>query len=304
MTTTIQPERISIDKIKLPLNSKQKNEISVLRLDKIHPVISGNKCFKLKYYLQHAIKEKSEGILTFGGAWSNHIVASAYAASLHDLKSIGIIRGEKPENLSDTLTYAKKYSMQLKFISRNEYKNKAKEYFLENLEKKIPGYYIIPEGGCGEPGLKGAREILDLVTKKDFSHVVCAIGTGTTFSGLANAATVEQTIIGIPVLKAMNDLENQLADFIHNSENRSSFNFFYDYHFGGYAKYSHELINFMNELYQQTGIPTDFVYTGKLFFAVNDLAKKDFFPTDSRILIVHSGGLQGNSSLKKGTLIF
>ena len=153
-------------------------------------------------------------------------------------------------------------------------------------------------------GIKGAEEIIGFLNKKEFTHFVCAIGTGTTFCGIVNASSPDQKIIGIRVLKGMKSLTRQFPAFYTNAEKRQDISFFYDYHFGGYAKYSEELISFMNDFFRQTNIPTDFVYTGKLFFAVNDLARKKIFPRNSHILVIHSGGLQGNDSLKKGTLIF
>ncbi len=192
--------------------------------------------------------------------------------------------------------------MNLQFASRNDYKNLSNDPAL--ISNQLHDHLIIPEGGSGETGMKGAEEIMTLINKKEFTHIACAVGTGTTLCGLVNASISDQKIIGIPVLKGMNDLEDELFDFLNDLEKRSACHFFYDYNFGGYAKYTNELMIFMNEFYQQTNIPSDFVYTGKLFFAINDLIKKYFFPQNSRILVIHSGGLQGNKSLSKGTLIF
>lgn len=304
MQRIFNTELITLDHIDIPVFNEKAIQVFVLRLDKIHSVVSGNKYFKLKYHLQYAIENKYEGIITFGGAWSNHIVATACIASNNQLKSIGIIRGECPKVFSNTLLHAKEFGMQLEFISRELYGKTGNKHYLNNLFKQYPEYYIIPEGGSGAPGIKGAAEILSLVNKNEFSHIVTAIGTGTTFCGIANASSPAQHNIGIPVLKGISNLQEQYAGILRPTIENSNITFIYDYHFGGYAKYSATLVSFMNEFYRQTVIPTDFVYTGKLFFAVHDLVQKIFFPPGSRILVIHSGGLQGNSSLEKGTLIF
>ncbi len=289
------------------LHLKELNEkniqADVLRLDRIHHVISGNKWFKLKYYLEEAVGKKHTSVLTFGGAYSNHIIATAFAAKMCGLKSIGIIRGEEPKVLSHTLTDAKNYGMQIEFISRDEYKTKTEEFFLNELRKKIPDCYIIPEGGEGLLGVKGSSEILDAVKQNDYSHILCAIGTGTMFAGIVNASSAHQKIIGFPILKGIKNLSTEVHQYI-NSEKESCIEINNDYHFGGYAKKNDELIKFMNSFYQQTKISSDFVYTGKLFYGMIDLLQKNHFASGSKLLIIHSGGLQGNSSLAEGTLLF
>jgi 1-aminocyclopropane-1-carboxylate deaminase len=282
------------------INYKFHTTIDVLRLDEIHPVVSGNKWFKLKNYLFEAIANNKKTILTFGGPYSNHIVATAAASQYYKLKSIGIIRGERPKILSHTLQQALSYDMELYFISRNDYK-----------EKVIPGVvlstidpntiYIVNEGGYGKMGMLGAMEILEELNSNDYTHIIAAVGTGTMLSGIISAAHPDQKIIGIPVLKD-DSLELKIKALLPMERQR--FQLIFDYHFGGYAKTSPDLIQFMNNWYKQSGMPTDFVYTGKLFFAANDLLEKDFFPKGSKILIIHSGGLQGNLSLPQGTLIF
>lgn len=286
-------KRITVDKIHLPFLGNKKVQLDMLRLDKIHPVISGNKWFKLKYHLENFATGNYKGILTFGGAWSNHIVATACAACLQKIDSIGIIRGEKPLQLSPTLEEAMKYNMELKFISRENYRQKNTDEFISSIKKEFPGYYIIPEGGAGDEGEKGAGEILQLVADNNYSHLACAVGTGTMFNGLLKKTLSHQRLLGIIVLKGWKEIvQSKNGELIHN------------YHFGGYAKHDAALISFMNDFYRQTNIPTDFVYTGKLAFAIADLIKKDHFHQESKILMIHSGGLQGNVSLQKGSLIF
>jgi 1-aminocyclopropane-1-carboxylate deaminase len=270
-------------------------DVSVLRLDKIHPVISGNKWFKLRYYLEDAKAKGKKSILTFGGAWSNHIIATATAGKIKGFNTVGIIRGEEPAILSPTLVNARAQGMQLVFIPRNEYS-----------EKNIPAavrradHYIIHEGGYGELGAAGAATILEGLTEK-YSHICCAAGTGTTAAGIANAAK-EKQVIAISALKNNHSLKGMIETLM--APGITAPELIHDYHFGGYSKYQPTLLQFMNELYKHTQIPTDFVYTGKLFYGVYDLIQKNFFPSGSRILLIHSGGLQGNLSLRKGTLMF
>jgi 1-aminocyclopropane-1-carboxylate deaminase len=285
----------------LPELTEKNIRADVLRLDKIHPVISGNKWFKLKYYLQEAQEKNHKTILTFGGAYSNHIIATACAAKEFGLKSIGIIRGEKPIELSHTLQQAKNYGMQLEFISRDEYKTKNENSFQNVLVEKFPGCFIIPEGGAGENGIKGSAEILNYINPNDYTHILCAVGTGIMFAGLINPSSEKQKTIGICVLKGMH---NEYKELINDIKKRDNCAINHDYHFGGYAKKNDALIKFMNDFYLQTKIPTDFVYTSKLFYAMLDLVKKKYFDPGSKLLIIHSGGLQGNASLVSGTLIF
>ena len=286
-------KKITTDKIQTPFLQNKNVQLDALRLDKIHPVISGNKWFKLKYHLDNFNAGNYKGIITFGGAWSNHIVATACACYLKKIKCIGIIRGEKAPLLSTTLREAVNYDIDLKFISREMYAQKTTSEFLETIKKEFPGHYIIPEGGAGKEGEKGAGEILEYADGKKYTHLACAVGTGTMFNGIIAAASPNQNILGIVALKGWK-VENEA----------NNIEMFLNYHFGGYAKYDLTLIDFMNEFFRLTNIPTDFVYTGKLAFALFDLLEKDHFPPGSKILMIHSGGLQGNVSLQKGSLIF
>jgi D-cysteine desulfhydrase len=277
--------------------------IDVLRLDLIHPVISGNKWFKLKYHLQEAVQQKKKGLLTFGGAWSNHLVATALACAQASLASMGIIRGERPALLSATLQEVQDYAMQLQFISRNEYANEAA--IIPVLQEKYPDYYIVPQGGQSHLGVLGAAEIGRLAQMESYSHICCATGTGTMLAGLVHAALPHQQVIGICSLKIPDDENNSLNSFVKPYAGEfKKYKIFYDYHLGGYARKTDELIRFMNSIYQQHELPTDFVYTGKLFFGVMQLVQTNYFQPGSRLLLVHSGGLQGNRSLPAGTLTY
>src|SRR6187402_1159407 len=233
-------KKITIDEIRDPFLQNKNVQLDVLRLDKIHPVISGNKWFKLKYHLDNFNAGNYNGIITFGGAWSNHIVATSCACYSKKIKCIGIIRGERSEQLSNTLVEAANYEMDFKFISRDRYAQKNSHEFIDSIKKEFPGHYIIPEGGAGKEGEKGAREILQYADGKDYTHIACAVGTGTMFNGIKQAASSNR-ILGVVVLKGWK-VENET----NNTE------MFLDYHFGGYAKYNLALINFMNEFFRLT----------------------------------------------------
>ena len=275
---------------------KQKIEVAILRLDKISQFVSGNKWFKLQYYLEEAKAQHKKGIITFGGAWSNHIIATAAICKMNGLKSIGIIRGEEPRQLSFTLLKAKEMGMQLVFISRTFYQKKEIPVSL-----RTDDYFFIREGGYGETGAKGASTILNYCNQF-YTHYCCAVGTGTMMAGIINAILPDQQVTGIPVMKNNISLEKMIQTLVINKG--KTWQLIHDYHFGGYAKHQTALIYFMNEFYKQTGIPSDFVYTGKLFYAISDLIGKNYFPSGSKLLMIHSGGLQGNESLPEGTLIF
>jgi 1-aminocyclopropane-1-carboxylate deaminase len=294
-------ESISIDEIQLPILTEKNIGLSVLRLDKIHPVISGNKWFKLKYYLNKAKEENKNHLATFGGAYSNHIIATAAAGKIFGYKTTGIIRGEKPKTLSHTLSQATELGMELFFVSREDYREGALPAEVKAKKEEI---FFIDEGGYGLEGSNGASEILNYCKKETYSHIVCAIGTSTMMAGLIKASSPGQKVIGISVLKNNTSIENDLLNLLSTEDQTKGHKIVYDYHFGGYAKYSATLIDFMNEFYMATSVPSDFVYTGKIFFGVNDMIKNDSFPPGSKILIIHSGGLQGNLSLQNGTLIF
>jgi 1-aminocyclopropane-1-carboxylate deaminase/D-cysteine desulfhydrase-like pyridoxal-dependent ACC family enzyme len=300
----IDPMLAGTDPLELSEFTRQKIRAYTLRLDKIHPVVSGNKWFKLKEHLRIAAEKKSQGIVTFGGPWSNHIVATAYAAQISGLKATGIIRGEKPQTLSATLRDAAGYGMRLEFIPRTAYKKRDDPGFLSEVAATHPGDYILPEGAGGQAGITGSEEIGRWAEKDRYSHILCAIGTGTMFMGLVRASAPPQKIIGIPVLKGLYDFLPAAAKWIDDPGSMTRCEIIDHYHFGGYAHKTEELLRFMHGLHADTGIPTDFVYTGKLFYAAMDLASKGFFPPGSEILIIHSGGLQGNRSLPPGTLGF
>jgi 1-aminocyclopropane-1-carboxylate deaminase len=274
------------------LNIQFSNGISltIKREDLIHPFVSGNKFRKLKYNLLQAKAENKETLLTFGGAFSNHIAAVAYAGKEQGFKTIGIIRGDElfdkiEEN--PTLKFAQENGMQFEFVSREEYRLKNETSFIEKLKEKFGDFYLVPEGGTNELAVKGCEEIL---TDEDaaFNYVCCAVGTGGTISGLINSALPNQKILGFPALKG-----DFLTDEIRIFAKKDNWDLISDYHFGGYGKVNLELIEFINAFFEENKVPLDPIYTGKMVFGVIDLIHKNYFPAHSKILLIHTGGLQG-----------
>jgi 1-aminocyclopropane-1-carboxylate deaminase/D-cysteine desulfhydrase-like pyridoxal-dependent ACC family enzyme len=288
---------ITTEQFSLQSADEKKIRTSILRLDRIHPHISGNKWFKLQYYLEEAVQLRKKRIVSFGGAWSNHLIATAAAAKLRGFESAGIIRGEKPSILNPVLMEAEAYGMRLFFTTREEF---TRNYIPPGLDSEEN--YFIPAGGEGETGVRGAMTILDQVNGQDYTHIICAVGTGTMIAGLVRAAKKDQWVVGISVMKNNFQLDTTVELLAGNAE--ASWEIHHDFHFGGFAKYDNILLKYMNDLYRRENIPTDIVYTSKLCFATNELVIKGYFPAESRILVIHSGGLTGNASLQKGTLIF
>lgn len=264
--------------------------LSIKREDLLHPYISGNKFRKLKYNIEEVKRLNKNTLLTFGGAYSNHILAVAAVGKEYGFKTIGIIRGEELVNNIEnnpTLSKAKEFGMEFDFISRDNYRNKNDENFIATLKLKFGDFYLLPEGGTNLLAIKGCEEI---VTSEDdaFDYICCAVGTGGTISGVINCSKHCQKVLGFPALKG-----DFLQEDIRKFANKENWELINDYHFGGYAKTTNELIDFMNEFYTQYQIPLDPIYTGKMVFGVFDLIKKNYFPENVKILILHTGGLQG-----------
>lgn len=256
----------------------------------IHTFISGNKYRKLKYNIKKA-KELNKGVLlTFGGAYSNHIAAAAYAGKLYGFKTIGIIRGDELKSKVEsnpTLKFAKSNGMQFKFVTREVYRSKLENDFIENLKLEFGDFYLVPEGGTNQLAIKGCEEILT-DSDRDFDFVCCSVGTGGTISGLINSSQSHQKILGFPALKG-----DFIREDIRKFAKKENWDLITDYHFGGYGKMKPELITFINDFNIKYNIPLDPVYTGKMMYGIFDLIEKQFFPKDAKILAIHTGGLQG-----------
>ncbi len=281
--------------VHLSILKEREIELYVKREDTIHPFVSGNKFRKLKYNIEAAKKHKKETLLTFGGAFSNHIAATAAAGKIAGFKTIGIIRGDelgkdvaKTLLQNETLRNAYESGMQFKFITREAYRSKTSEEFINQLKKEFGDFYLVPEGGTNVIAVKGCEEIL---TKDDekFDYICCAVGTGGTISGIINTAKKHQQVIGFPALKG-DFLINEIIPFLTR---KTRWSLQTNYNFGGYGKYTPQLIRFINEFKEQTNIQLDPIYTGKMMFGILDMVRKNEFSNHSKVLVIHTGGLQG-----------
>lgn len=269
-------------------------EVYMKRDDLLHPMVSGNKFRKLKYNLHRAQEEKHHTVLTYGGAYSNHIAATAAACKLLGLKSVGVIRGEELKFKileNPTLRFAHEHGMSFEFITRTQYREKETLKFHE----KYGDYYEIPEGGTNDLAVLGCEEILLEESKNDFDFVAVACGTGGTISGMIRASNERQTILGFPALKGAGFLNK----IIQNYTDKDNWKLIEDYHFGGYAKFNKNLITFINSFKRETDIPLDPVYTGKMLYGIDDMIKKRLIPNGSKLLLIHTGGLQGIEGFNK-----
>lgn len=275
---------------KIDISFSSNCDMYIKREDLIHPFVSGNKFRKLKYNLLQAKADKKNTLLSFGGAFSNHIAALAFAGKEKGFKTIGIIRGGELENKvfkNPTLQFAKDCGMHLEFISRDAYRMKNEISFIKDLKQKFGNFYLIPEGGTNELAVKGCEEILT-IEDAQFDYICCSIGTGGTISGIINSILPHQKVLGFPALKG-----DFLKDEIRNFAQNGNWKLITDYHFGGYGKVNQELVTFINQFYTENQIPLDPIYTGKMVFGVMDLIENNYFPEQSKILLIHTGGIQG-----------
>lgn len=262
----------------------------IKREDLIHPYVSGNKYRKLKYNLAILENSSFDSLVTFGGAFSNHIAATAFACMEKGINCVGVIRGEelwKCIGDNPTLKFAQECGMKFEFVTREQYRNKDSDDFKNYLFAKYGNCFVLPEGGSNPLAVKGCEEILT-DQDVDFDYICCAVGTGGTVSGVINSANSRQKVIGFSMLKG-DFLQQEICKFAKNDNWYLETN----YHFGGYAKVTPELIDFINDFYQRTNIPLDPIYTGKLVYGVLDLIKRKYFQEGSKILMIHTGGLQG-----------
>ena len=271
-------------------------ELFIRREDLLHPEVSGNKFRKLKYNMEAAVSEGHRQVLTFGGAYSNHIAATAAAGRIVGMQTIGVIRGEEiQENYREnpTLKKAEEDGMRFKFVTRTEYRTKDSTAFLAKLAEEFGDFYLVPEGGTNEKAIKGTEEILK-EEDRIYDYVCCAVGTGGTIAGIVNRSFLHQQVIGFPALKG-DFLMKEIKKYV----NKENWRLETAYHFGGYAKYNADLLRFIRHFERDTGILLDPIYTGKLLFGIFDLIEQNQFKKDSKILAIHTGGLQGwNEKIK------
>lgn len=278
-----------IQKIDHPELTKREIQLYIKREDELHPVISGNKMRKLKYNLKAAKTQNKKTLLTFGGAFSNHLLATAAAAKEHKFKAVGVVRGDELayQNLNPTLAKAVEYGMQLHFVSRDYYKNLTQQNAELPAQLNGSDVYVIPEGGANELAVQGCQEILT-ESDSDFNFIFCAAGTGTTMAGIAKSIKAPQKLIGVASLRDAG-LKRRIADLSEQSE----FELLDEYHLGGYAQINSDYIHFLNDFYRQTKVLLDPIYTGKMMYAIFDKVNFGNFDKESQILAIHTGGLQG-----------
>lgn len=264
-------------------------QVQMLRLDAIHPIISGNKWYKLKYNIQEALQQEAKGILTFGGAFSNHLIATAAAAFHAGLASVGIVRGiYSPEQLNPVLQQCIEYGMQLHFVTREEYTQKNETAF----QQQYPQHFLIPEGGANDAGRKGAGEIANLIPA-DVTHVLLSVGSATTFIGLRNALPIQHQLLGFAPMKGGVYMKDTIEQYLLPHQN-TNWQLIDEFHFGGFGKITPGIIDFMNEFQSQYGFELDRVYTAKMMMGLKQKIEEGFFAKGSKILCIHTGGLTGN----------
>ena len=268
------------------------------REDQNHPHVSGNKWWKLKYNLAEAERLGHTKLLTFGGAYSNHIFAAAAAAKECGLESIGIVRGDETVPLNHTLAFAESCGMKLHFVSREEYRKKTEQTFIDQLHHQFGDFYLIPEGGSNEQAIKGCAEFgAHLISESHVDYVCLPVGTGATLAGVIAGVGNSKKVIGFSVLKGGDFLSDQIKSHLKNYSGEEFFNWeiMTDYHFGGYAKAPVELLDFKKSFEHTYQIPLDQVYTAKMMAGIVDLVSKGYFERGTTVLAIHTGGLQGNT---------
>lgn len=273
--------------------------IDMLRLDLVHPIVSGNKWYKLSGYIKEAQIANASHLASFGGPYSNHIVALAYAGKEFGFHTIGYIRTNKDEPITPSLEEALSYGMQLEFLGRTKFQEKKASLLREENTSKT---YFIDEGGYGKLGAIGFASIAEEVDLNSYDYIMAAVGTGTMLAGLISISQTHQEIIGIPVLKNEGTIASEINKILPCEQ--KPFTLLHQFHQGGYAKTTIEQINCMNQFWEQTNIATDIVYTGKLVTAFETLLRDQYFEKGKKILLIHSGGLQGNRSVASGILHF
>jgi 1-aminocyclopropane-1-carboxylate deaminase len=267
--------------------------VSMLRLDVIHPVVSGNKWYKLKQNIQHALDNGYKTIITFGGPFSNHLIATAAATQAFGIKAIGIVRGQYAQSeLTPTLSDCVQLGIELQFVSREEYAKKEDTVWLQQLYSKYDKPFIIPEGGANELGRLGAEDIAQYIPKQ-FTHVCVSVGTGTTLIGIRNALPTTQQVWGYAPMRNGSYLSDEIAQHLTSQKN-VAWQLFSDWHFGGFGKWNDELLTFMDSFNKTNHITLDKVYTAKMMYGIQQQLQQNIFPGDAEILCIHTGGLQGN----------
>jgi 1-aminocyclopropane-1-carboxylate deaminase/D-cysteine desulfhydrase-like pyridoxal-dependent ACC family enzyme len=287
LTDFLSTENVPLTEVSHPLLKAHTVRLFVKRDDLIHPYISGNKWRKLKYNISEMQRLKKGVMLTFGGAYSNHILAVAAAGNKLGFKTIGMIRGEEPKDKNPVLLKAEKLGMQLHYVSREEYRKKETKEFMDKLQNIFGDFYLVPEGGANEWGVKGCEEIVREI-KTDYSYICCSSGTGATVAGIALSLPADKKAIGFCVHRGGEAIAENIKAWTGGKDNYILNN---HYHFRGFAKSTPELTRFLHDFSIETNIPVEPVYTGKMFFGIFDLVSNNFFKPSTAIVAIHTGGI-------------
>lgn len=282
--------------LKFDLGGGCKLTIDCLRLDQVHPFISGNKWYKLKHHILAANSAGKSTILSFGGAFSNHLHALAFAGKKLNIKTVGVVRGEEPKVLSPTLQDCVDWGMTLQWLSRRDYRNIAPVDCIVDYAKKYPDAWIIPEGGSSEQGVLGVRELFERMWSAggmNYDVIACPVGSGATLAGIVSADLGELRCVGFSALKGASDLESRVQGHLGSAQGVKSWEISHDYHFGGFAKLNKRLTDFISGIHQTHDLLLDPVYTGKMLYGLLEWVYQGRISKDARILAVHTGGLQG-----------
>jgi 1-aminocyclopropane-1-carboxylate deaminase len=268
--------------------------LDMLRLDLLHPIVSGNKWYKLRLNVMYAKDHGFKTIVTFGGGYSNHLIATAYAAQKSGLNSVGIVRG-RYEKLTQTLHACREHGMQFIFVTKEDYNRKEDTTWVSDLAAHFDEIFIIPEGGANELGRKGAG-LINRFIKSNYTHIAVSVGTGTTLTGIRNSIPVEQAVIGFAPMRQGSYLKEYISTHLHPGHD-ANWQLLDEWHFGGFGKWNDELILFMNGFHETNNIPLDIIYTSKMMYGLRELIRKDYFAETDNILCIHTGGLQGNEEV-------
>jgi 1-aminocyclopropane-1-carboxylate deaminase len=291
-------ENTPLEEVNDPFLKEKKISLLIKREDLNHPHMSGNKWHKLKYNIQEAQKQGKDTILTFGGAYSNHIYSVAAAGKIFNFNTIGIIRGEEHKPLNPTLSFAKENGMQFYYLDRESYRKKNSHEICDRLKKNFGDFYLLPEGGTNELAVKGCSEIIEKISV-DYDYICCPCGTGGTLAGLVTGLNGDRFALGFAVLKGASFLKENVNTLLKSSvkHHLNNWDINLDYHFGGYAKFNKQLLEFIESFSSLTRIQVEPIYTGKMLFGIYDLIANGFFKEGSRIVAIHTGGLQGLNGL-------
>ncbi|MBQ4812142.1 1-aminocyclopropane-1-carboxylate deaminase [Pseudoalteromonas luteoviolacea] len=290
-----------IQRICHPLLSAKKVELLVKRDDLLHPTIQGNKWRKLKHNLLELKRRKNDALLTFGGPFSNHVYATAMASKLFNIPAHIIVRGPQLDLQNPTLRLAKACGVHLHAVTRLEYRQRYDNKYLEDLANQYPNTYIVPEGGSNQFALQGCQELAQSLPESDY--VCCAVGSGGTLAGLLNGIPKSTQLLGFCVLKGAEYLQAEVLKLNPTAATCNNWQLLHDFHDGGYGKFGAPLWDFCQMMKRTHNLPLEPIYTGKMMFGLWQLIEKGYFPANSKIVAIHTGGLQGLDGLRYRKLI-